>query len=176
MTLNEASLKADCGNCAALCCMAFAFDKSEQFALDKEAGVACENLNECGNCTIHEKLSKAGFQGCVNYDCFGAGQHVTQEVFGGKSWQDDPALKVPMQNAFRVMRHVHDMLLLLTAAAKLPLSDAENTTRQALIAEMTPAGGWTAASLESFERGSCLQEATDYFTSLRPHAEERVGS
>ena len=94
--MHEPSLSADCGQCAALCCAYHAFDSSDQFAIDKPAGVPCPNLTGQGRCKIHASLAEHGFPGCANYDCLGAGQHVVQGVFGGRSWLAEPALKEPM--------------------------------------------------------------------------------
>jgi hypothetical protein len=77
------SLRADCARCAGLCCVAPAFVASTDFALDKEAGQPCPNLAPDFRCTIHDRLRQAGFPGCAAYDCFGAGQRVTQVTFGG---------------------------------------------------------------------------------------------
>ncbi|NOX74187.1 MAG: hypothetical protein GXP03_11410 [Alphaproteobacteria bacterium] len=125
--MTSPSLKADCQTCTALCCMALAFDKSEMFAIDKPAGVACPNLGPDHRCTIHAALKSKGFQGCINYDCEGAGQRVSA-MFSMRSWQDDPALLIPMLKAFHAMRQVHQRLVLLTAAADLPLDTGQKST------------------------------------------------
>src|SRR5262249_9785525 len=56
---------------------------------------------------------------------FGAGQRVVQRLFGGASWQDEPALLAPMLQAFAVVRRVHELLLLLDEARRLSLSRPE---------------------------------------------------
>ncbi len=85
-------LRGDCERCAALCCVAVAFDRSELFGFDKAADAPCRNLDGAHGCTIHDHLAASGFRGCAAYDCYGAGQAVTQEMFGGRSWRDEPAL------------------------------------------------------------------------------------
>ena len=118
-------LHADCSRCAALCCVAPAFSASADFALDKPAGMPCPNLQADFRCGIHARLRPAGFAGCVAYDCFGAGQRVTQEVFGGGDWRHDPALAPRMFAVFGVVRQLHELLwylaeaLTLTAAGRL---------------------------------------------------------
>ncbi|WP_163850481.1 hypothetical protein [Pseudooceanicola aestuarii] len=123
------ALHADCGACAALCCLALALDRGPSFAIDKAAGAPCPNLS--GHlCGIHSQLADRGFSGCTRYDCLGAGQRVVQELFAGRSWQDDPALARPMMAAFADMRAVHERMELLRAAAVLPLDpDAEAQRR-----------------------------------------------
>ena len=67
------SLRADCGNCFALCCTAFGFARSADFAVDKPAATPCQNLAADFSCTIHDRLRPRGFRGCTVFDCFGAG-------------------------------------------------------------------------------------------------------
>ncbi|MGH1425997.1 MAG: hypothetical protein ACRBBU_14825 [Pseudooceanicola sp.] len=121
-----ADLIPDCGQCAALCCLSLAFDDGPDFALDKPAGTPCPNLGR-HDCTIHDALSTSGYSGCVRYSCLGAGQRVTQSLFAGQSWRDDPALTAPMMAAFADLRAVHKRLDLLAAAMTLPLSDSHKT-------------------------------------------------
>lgn len=123
--MTQVTLRADCARCAALCCVAFAFDRSEQFAVDKAAGEVCLHLTTCAACGIHAERARRGFSGCVRYDCLGAGQRVVQELFGGASWQDQPDLLQPMLRAFAVVRRAHEVLVLLEAAKRLPLARAE---------------------------------------------------
>ncbi|AEV88469.1 hypothetical protein ACWT_7459 [Actinoplanes sp. SE50] len=112
-------LAADCTKCAALCCVAPAFAKSSDFAVTKPAGQACRNLGDDFRCTIHEVLPERGFRGCVVFDCFGAGQRITQETFGGRDWRGAPELAGAMFATLPVMRRLHELLWLLTEALKL---------------------------------------------------------
>ncbi|MFD3525193.1 pentapeptide repeat-containing protein [Streptomyces sp. NPDC058653] len=109
-------LLADCENCFGLCCVALPFAASTDFAVDKRAGQPCSNLRADFRCGIHTRLRDKGFQGCTVYDCFGAGQQVSQVTFGGKSWRDDPASAPSMYAAFPVMRQLHELLRHLTEA------------------------------------------------------------
>lgn len=118
------SLTEDCASCAALCCLALAFDRGESFAIDKPAGTPCPNLSR-HDCGIHDRLEAEGFAGCVRYTCTGAGQRVVQELFAGQSWQDDPGLLVPMMEAFRGMRAIQERLAQLSAARGLPLAEED---------------------------------------------------
>lgn len=117
-------LRADCGSCAGLCCVAPAFTASADFAVDKPAGQACHNLRTDFNCGIHAELRPRGFAGCAVFDCFGAGQLVTQVTFGGKNWRDDPAIATPMFAAFAVMRQLREMQWYLRASTELTASGA----------------------------------------------------
>jgi hypothetical protein len=110
-------LRADCASCFALCCVALPFAASADFATDKPAGVPCVNLRGDFRCGIHTRLRQEGFPGCTVYDCFGAGQRVSQETFGGRSWRDDPGSARQMFAVFPVVRHLHEMLRHLAEAA-----------------------------------------------------------
>jgi len=109
-------LRADCASCYALCCVVLPFTRSADFAIDKAAGVPCRNLRDF-RCSIHARLRPEGFPGCTVYDCFGAGQRVSQETFGGRSWRDDPDTARQMFTVFPVVRHLHEMLRHLAEAA-----------------------------------------------------------
>ncbi|MFN4002088.1 MAG: pentapeptide repeat-containing protein, partial [Microcella sp.] len=69
-----------CGECLALCCVALAFTRSADFAHDKPAGEPCRNLAADRSCTIHAELRPRGYRGCSVYDCFGAGQRLSQSA------------------------------------------------------------------------------------------------
>ncbi len=71
-------LTADCTRCVGLCCVVLPFARSADFAFDKPAGEACRHLAADHGCRIHDRLLDSGMRGCVAYDCFGAGQSVTQ--------------------------------------------------------------------------------------------------
>jgi hypothetical protein len=165
MTLPD--FRANCTACAALCCMALAMDKSEAFAIDKPAGLPCPNL-DAHRCKIHKTLEWEGFPGCRAYDCLGAGQRVTQELFGGQSWREHPRLALPMIETFRQMRLVHELLQLLLAAKALPLPDAVEAERAALIARLTPES-WSEASLLAFETGALPGEVRAFLQGLKAH-------
>jgi hypothetical protein len=113
-------LRADCGRCAGLCCVAPAFAKSSDFAINKPAGQPCRNLRDDFRCGIHDKLPAKGFPGCVVFDCFGAGQHVTQHTFGGRDWRSTPGIAGQMFAILPVMRQLHELLWYVTKALELP--------------------------------------------------------
>jgi uncharacterized protein YjbI with pentapeptide repeats len=112
-------LRADCGRCAGLCCVAPAFSASADFAIDKDAGQACPNLRPDFRCAIHTRLRQEGFPGCAVYDCFGAGQRVTQETFGGVHWLGTPQVAAQMFAGFTIMRQLHELLWYLSEALTL---------------------------------------------------------
>jgi uncharacterized protein YjbI with pentapeptide repeats len=111
-------LVADCARCVGLCCVALPFARSADFAFGKPAGEPCRHLATDHRCTVHSSLAERGMRGCIAFDCFGAGQKVTQVTFGGRSWRDGGA--GPMFAAFGVMRQLHELLVLLDQALELP--------------------------------------------------------
>jgi uncharacterized protein YjbI with pentapeptide repeats len=113
-------LIADCSRCAGLCCVAPAFAASSDFAIDKDAGEACPNLAPDFRCRIHARLRDTGFPGCVAYDCFGAGQQVTQVTFAGHDWRSTPDDALAMFDAFAVMRALHELAWYLAEALSMP--------------------------------------------------------
>jgi Pentapeptide repeats (8 copies) len=121
--LRRAELRADCARCVALCCVAPAFTASAEFAISKPAGQPCPNLRAGFRCGIHDRLRPAGFGGCAAFDCFGAGQKVTQHTFAGRDWRSEPGLAAPMFAAFAVMRALHELLWYLSEALALPFAD-----------------------------------------------------
>jgi uncharacterized protein YjbI with pentapeptide repeats len=113
------SLRADCENCFGLCCVALPFGASSDFAMDKNAGQPCHNLQTDFRCGIHEDLRQLGFRGCTVYDCFGAGQQVSQVSFGGHDWRSAPESAKQMFEVFPIMRQLHELLWYLGEALKL---------------------------------------------------------
>lgn len=134
--------RGDCENCFGLCCAALPFSVSVDFAIDKAAGEPCRNLREDDRCGIHRNLRASGFRGCTVYDCFGAGQKVSQETFGGVSWRERPETARAMFAVLPIVWQLHELLLYMEellgrpAASKLhpslreQLAEVERLTRQ----------------------------------------------
>nr|WP_236714556.1 pentapeptide repeat-containing protein [Nonomuraea pusilla] len=118
-TPRELGLLADCANCFGLCCVALPFSASADFAMDKDAGRPCPNLAADFRCSIHDHLRDRGFPGCTVYDCFGAGQKISQVTFGGRDWRSEPGSAGRMFAAFPVMRQLHELLWYLAESLTL---------------------------------------------------------
>lgn len=114
------SLQGDCENCFGLCCVALPYAASADFAIDKDAGCPCPNLQSDYRCGIHDSLRQRGFRGCTVYDCFGAGQKVSQITFGGRDWREAPESAKLMFEVFPIMRQLHELLWYLNEALTLP--------------------------------------------------------
>jgi len=117
---DQLSLGADCPSCFALCCVVPAFSASADFAINKPAHQTCPHLQPDSRCGIHASLRQDGFGGCTVYDCFGAGQQVSQVTFGGQHWRRSRRTAMQMFEVFPVMRHLHELLWYLREAVTLP--------------------------------------------------------
>ncbi|MCR8657366.1 pentapeptide repeat-containing protein [Paenibacillus endoradicis] len=120
---NQNQYLADCQQCFGLCCVALPYAKSADFAFDKDSGSPCKNLQADYRCGIHQKLRSSGLRGCTVYECFGAGQKVSQMTYNGKSWRDNPELAKEMFDLLPIMQQLHEMLYYLTES--LSLQDAK---------------------------------------------------
>ena len=121
--------------------MGLAFTASRDFAVDKSAGTPCPNLAADDRCSIHTALRGRGFQGCTVYDCFGAGQKLSQQTFGGVSWRQAPHTAPQMFAALPVLRQLHEMLWYLAEAQTLAAASALGTEI-----------GWSAEETERLSR------------------------
>ena len=121
-----------------------AFAASSDFAIDKKAGQPCPNLGGDFRCGIHGDLRQRGFPGCTVFDCFGAGQQVTQVTFGGRDWRRAPDLAGSMFAVFPVMRHLHELLWYLTEAVRLTSEVKLRRELEAALAETRRLTGGTA--------------------------------
>ena len=161
-------LRADCGRCVGLCCVALAFAVSADFAFDKPAGVACGHLGPDFRCGIHERLREEGMPGCVAFDCFGAGQHVTQGTLPGVDWRKSPGTAERVFEVFTVMRQLHELAWYLTEALAMEAArpvHAELRTALDGVAALTrePAGELMTADVASRREaiGALLGKASE---------------
>jgi hypothetical protein len=138
----SAEFRADCDNCFSLCCVAPAFSASSDFAVSKPAGHPCANLLADHRCSIHDRLRPSGFNGCVVFDCLGAGPKVSNVVFGGLDWRDHPDQAEIMFDVFAVVRQLQEMLWYLDQAVVVAPAGAlraEASQRREATARLTSA-------------------------------------
>ncbi|HET8598924.1 MAG TPA: pentapeptide repeat-containing protein [Segeticoccus sp.] len=95
------------------------FARSADFPEDKPAAQPCRHLQPDFACGIHPGLRQEGWKGCTVFECFGAGQQVSQVTFGGMSWRDAPDTASRMYAVFGVVRQLHEMLWYLREAEEL---------------------------------------------------------
>jgi uncharacterized protein YjbI with pentapeptide repeats len=113
------TLEPDCARCVGLCCVALPFRPSHGFAFAKDAGEPCRHLDDSYGCSIHASLREEGMVGCTSYECFGAGQHVSQVVYAGATWRDSADGGAEMFAVFAVVQRLHEMLVLIDQASAL---------------------------------------------------------
>ena len=144
-------MKIDCKQCFGLCCVALYFSASDGFPEDKEAGKPCINLKSDYTCCVHEKLNSKGLKGCLGYDCFGAGQKVSQVTFTGKDWMKFPENKEKMFEAFLIMRKLHEMKWYLAQAYCLQTSQSMKCEINSLLESMEQLTNLNTDSLLSID-------------------------
>jgi uncharacterized protein YjbI with pentapeptide repeats len=144
-------LRADCGRCFGLCCVALPFAASADFAVDKAAGDPCDHLAGDFGCDIHGTLRRRGFTGCTVYDCFGAGQQVSQVVFDGRSWRDHPDTAGRMFAVFPVVRALHELLWYLADALARPTARLVHGQLRAAAVKLAELSGSDPATLAGLD-------------------------
>ncbi|MGJ7921050.1 pentapeptide repeat-containing protein [Neobacillus sp. LXY-4] len=117
-------LSSDCENCFGLCCVALPYAKSADFAFNKDGGVPCQNLQTNYLCSIHNDLRTKGFRGCTAYECFGAGQKVSQLTYQGNDWRNNSILAKEMFAVFPIIQQLHEMLMYIHEALTLGAAKA----------------------------------------------------
>lgn len=126
----------NCSRCFGLCCVALPFARSADFPVDKPAGMPCGHLATLSvadhSCRIHASLLAEGYRGCTVFECFGAGQQVSQVTFRGRSWREAPDTAASMFAVFPVMHAIHEMLRHLEEALGWDLPVAVRTAADAV--------------------------------------------
>lgn len=158
----ERSLRADCARCCGLCCVGPAFLHIQGFAYDKPPRSPCIHLNPDDRCAIHPARHQLGFPACQGFDCFGAGQWVTQQLYGGRSWREvSPETAKVMFAAYARFKILHELLAM-----------TELVSRDATLADQA------LESLETSVLEACAQEqqkpATQDLNSLRRVVESEL--
>ncbi|WP_397538235.1 pentapeptide repeat-containing protein [Rummeliibacillus pycnus] len=123
-------LKSDCTNCFGLCCIALPYTKSADFPFNKDGGEPCRNLCSDNRCNTHDQLREKGFRGCVSYQCFGAGQHVSQTIYNGEDWRNNSERANEMFAVFPLVQQLHEMLWYLNQALSLKETQSFHSSLQ----------------------------------------------
>jgi uncharacterized protein YjbI with pentapeptide repeats len=157
-TVGRADLRADCERCFGLCCVALPFAASADFAIDKQAGTPCPNLRGDHRCGIHATLRQKGFTGCTVYDCFGAGQQVSQITFGGQDWRSGSREHARLMfDVFPVVRQLHELLWYLSEALTLPAARPLHAELRRLLQETESLAGQAPDQLAALDVGAHRQ-------------------
>lgn len=170
--MNFDLLRDDCSRCAALCCVALAFDKSNLFAFDKPAGMPCCHIDQSAGCGIHTTRKQFGFAGCTGFSCHGAGQRVVQECFDGRDWRSEPNLLARMMRAFQTTRAVHDLIFLLNEAQKLPIAPTDQDKLKGYLRILSPDVRMTEVWLENIDLTDIKTQIHRFLQTLAPVARD----
>lgn len=135
MIIVRDQLKSECSKCSGLCCTALFFSKIDGFPSDKAAGQSCANLLMDYRCKIHSQLGKQKMKGCIGYDCFGAGQHVTQVIYQGQTWADLPSQAAEIFDVFTIVFQLYQIRYYLIEALSLKSAQCLKKSIQRLIEE-----------------------------------------
>jgi uncharacterized protein YjbI with pentapeptide repeats len=109
------------------------------------------------------------------YDCFGAGQQVSQVTFAGRDWRQDPQAAKQMFAVFPIVRQLHELLWYLTAALALAPARAVHSELRRALADTeamtdSPAGALLAADIRAHREkvNAVLLEASELARAQLP--------
>ena len=153
-------LKADCSACFGLCCSALRLERADGFGHDKPAGVPCHFLQQDYRCKIHPRRQDLGYEGCIDFDCLGAGQ-IASKQFAAQNWKQDTAVARQMFARFAELMQIQELRAALTDAGGLGLESEPEAARLALLHQLAIAAE-TGANVSSARAG-----AEEFIQSLR---------
>lgn len=104
------SFKSKCDACLGLCCVALFFSKTDGFPHDKKAGEPCQHLSTIHKCDVYQNLKQLGYNGCISFECFGAGQKISRFTFANQDWRIKLEISKNMFESFQVIRQLHEMI------------------------------------------------------------------
>lgn len=143
-------LKTNCSQCSGLCCTALFFFKIDGFPKDKKAGQPCHNLLNDFRCKIHTQLEHKHLKGCIGYDCFGAGQHVTQFIYQGQTYQDLPNQKNEIFDIFITVFQLFQIRYYLLQALTIYVTGKQRDEIKKLIIENKKICNYPSFKLQEF--------------------------
>lgn len=128
-------LNIDCEKCSGLCCVGLYCSKIDGFPEDKEANIPCKHLQSNFKCDIHSQLFKKNLKGCLTYECFGAGQKVTQMYGASGDWSTNSSQRKEIYEVFLRITQLHQMRWYLIQAFNMNKSLELNKEIALLIQE-----------------------------------------
>ncbi len=168
-------LVSDCSRCFGLCCVLLPFRADSGFGEDKDGGTPCGHLGADDGCGIHADLRERGWPGCTVFECFGAGQHVSQVTYAGRSWREGGNLG-EMAAVLSAMRQLHEMLVHLTEVGRRsPSDDATRLVEEITTLTSADPDGVLAIELDEL-RAEVAAELRSASTRLREEGDDRAGT
>ncbi|WLR52498.1 pentapeptide repeat-containing protein [Bacillus tianshenii] len=170
------NLKADCSKCFGLCCTALNIAASSDFAINKPAGTPCPNLQKDFRCGIHKNLRDKGFKGCTVFDCLGAGQKVSQDTFGGQSWQEHPEISEKMFSVSPVMEQLYEMIAFIAEALTYNISPSLQKQLNKQLENLQSLTDMDAERLLSLDVVSCRQPVNELLIETSEYIRSEMSS
>ena len=107
------------------------------------------------------------------FDCFGAGQRITQETFGGRAWREAPEIAAAQFAVLPIMRQLHETLWhLAEAEQRAPALRDEVLAARALTDRL--AGG-TAEELTALDIGAHRRKIGELLTRVSESVRTQPG-
>lgn len=155
----------DCENCFALCCVALSFQRSADFGHDKPSGQACHFLQQDYRCRIHPQKEALGYEGCLDFDCFGAGQRASAG-FAGLNFAGDPSVARVLYARFAQLLAVQEMRQALVDAEDLSLGREQETLRVDLLGRLAYGADSVRSELDP-DASALLAQCEAFIAQLR---------
>jgi hypothetical protein len=156
----------DCANCFGLCCVALSFQRSADFGHDKASGQACHFLERDYRCLIHPQKEALGYEGCLDFDCFGAGQRASAG-FAGLNFSGDASVARMLYARFAELLKLQEMRQALVDAGDLALTNEQDVMRCDLLARMAAVADRVGSDLDP-DAPVLLAEGERFIALLRP--------
>jgi len=150
----QKALRIACEKCCGLCCVALYCMKTDGFPENKAAGVPCRHLRSDFRCDIHDSLAEKKMKGCLGYDCYGAGQKVTQKMGENRNWKTNPQKAKEQFQVFMVVFQLHQMAWYLLEALTLSSDHKLQTAIESLIVENEQMTAATPEEILSLDLGA----------------------
>lgn len=173
--MNVKDLKIQCDQCLGLCCRALYFSKIDGFPEDKTAGRACSYLCPDSACSIYSQLKEKHLKGCMIYDCFGAGQHMS-------TWLRQQHTSIPnimddsMMDAFYKLMNLHQQLWYLKQAQELIQEHALQIPIQNVLVSLETLIALNPHTISKqdieashYAVNTILKKVSDHFLEAYPH-------
>jgi hypothetical protein len=109
------------------------------------------------------------------FDCFGAGQQVTQGTFGGRDWREGPGVAAAMSAAFGVMRQLNELLWHLTEARARVAGSPLEAEVQAALARTLAQAEQDAAGLAALDVTAARRAVGELLTQVADAVRQGLG-
>lgn len=162
----DSEASADCARCFGLCCTALSFQRGGQFGHDKLAGEPCHFLAADFGCRIHSRREELGYEGCMDFDCLGAGQRASV-AFAADNWRRDAGVARRMHAHFAQLLRLQEMRRALIDAKALSLPPVLEAWRESAldsIADLADA----AVEVDPSRLDAVLEDANGVLDAVEP--------